>query len=154
MLVTLEPSLWFYFYKMLDRSESNFLLIDHLYTCLPVTTRTTQWFSQKWPLLELPECYIISLPNSRQNQHLVSISVQLLVSPHWKLHTIHYNFYFLALVPTALVAYRYPNLTIPFTPCFTIFQLFMYSSPRYWTQWWYKLLLRSFLLTRSYEPSW
>ena len=39
MLVTFEPLLRFYFYKMLDRSELNFLLIDHLSTCLPVTTR-------------------------------------------------------------------------------------------------------------------
>ena len=33
MLVTFEPLLRFYFYKMLDRSELNFLLIDHLSTC-------------------------------------------------------------------------------------------------------------------------
>ena len=39
MLVTFEPLLRFYFYKMLDRSELYFLLIDHLSTCLPVTTR-------------------------------------------------------------------------------------------------------------------
>ena len=39
MLVTFEPLLRFYFFKMLDRSELNFLLIDHLSTCLPVTTR-------------------------------------------------------------------------------------------------------------------
>ena len=57
MLVTFEPLLRFYFYKMLDRSELNFLLIDHLSTCLPVTTRqkiTTWWFCQKWLALELP----------------------------------------------------------------------------------------------------
>ena len=39
MPVTFEPLLRFYFFKMLDRSELNFLLIDHLSTCLPVTTR-------------------------------------------------------------------------------------------------------------------
>ena len=43
---------------MLDRSELNFLLIYHLSTCLPVTTRqtsTTWWFCQNWLVLELPE---------------------------------------------------------------------------------------------------
>ena len=57
MLVTFEPLLRFYFYKILDRSELNFLLIDHLSTCLPVTTRqkiTTWGFCQKWLALELP----------------------------------------------------------------------------------------------------
>ena len=39
MPVTFEPLLRFYFFKMLNRSELNFLLIDHLSTCLPVTTR-------------------------------------------------------------------------------------------------------------------
>ena len=39
MLVTFELFLRFYFYKMLDRLELNFLLIDHLSICLPVTTR-------------------------------------------------------------------------------------------------------------------
>ena len=39
MLITFEPSLRFYFFKMLDRLELNFLLIGHLSTCLPVTTR-------------------------------------------------------------------------------------------------------------------
>ena len=60
MLVTFEPLLRFYFYKMLDRSELNFLLIDHLSTCLPVTTRqtsTTWWFCQNWLVLELPEFF-------------------------------------------------------------------------------------------------
>ena len=39
MLVTFEPLLRFYFFKMLDRSELDFPLIDYLSTCLPVTTR-------------------------------------------------------------------------------------------------------------------
>ena len=57
MTITFEPLLRFYFFKMLDRLELNFLLIDHLSTCLPVTTRqkiTTRWFCQNWLVLELP----------------------------------------------------------------------------------------------------
>ena len=40
MFVTLELLLRFYFYKILTRLESNFLLIDHLSTCLPVYLST------------------------------------------------------------------------------------------------------------------
>ena len=55
MLVTLEPLLRFYFYKILDRLESDFLLIDHLLTCLTVTTlQKSWWFCQKRIALELP----------------------------------------------------------------------------------------------------
>ena len=58
MLATFDTLLRFCFFKMLDRSELNFLLIDHLFTCPPLTKRqkiTTWWFCQNWLVLELPE---------------------------------------------------------------------------------------------------
>ena len=36
-----------------------------------------------------------------------------------------------------------------YLPCSSLLIFQPFSSSRYWTSWWYKLLLRSFLITRS-----